>query len=240
MTRCPIYRFRKLRWGLRFIVLAGLALIVSQCGYGEKKSLFVQDPLPYSLDALEPYISAGTMTFHYGKHHAGYVTTANQLFGNSDIKGKTPEEIIRLTAGKKKDSALFNAAAQAWNHAFFWQCMKPNGGGAPTGKLLKHMEHSFGNFDTFKKAFLAAAQRHFGSGWVWLVQDGDKLKVVTTPNADTPLAHKLKPLFTVDLWEHAYYLDYQNRRLDFVEAILDNLANWDWAASQLEIETKTP
>lgn len=234
MTRYPTYRFHKLRWKVRFIVLACLALTVSQCGLGDKKPLFVQDPLPYSKDALEPYISAETMTFHYSKHHAGYVAAANQLLDESDIKGKTPAEIVRLTAGEKRHQALFNAAAQAWNHAFFWQCMKPDGGGVPTGKLAKHMENSFGNFDTFKKEFMKTAKQHFGSGWVWLVQDGYKLKVLATANADTPVTHNLKPLFAVDVWEHAYYLDYQNRRADFVKAVLENLANWEWVAMQLQ------
>ena len=240
MTRHPIYRSHKIRRLTLLIVLLCLALATSQCGLGEKRPLFVLNPLPYPEDALEPYISAETMTFHYGKHHAGYVTTANQLLKEIDFKGKTPEEIILLTAGKKGYSTLFNAAAQAWNHDFFWQCMKPNGGGVPTSTLAKHIDSSFGDFATFKKEFVTAAKHHLGSGWVWLVQDGDKLKVVTTANADTPLANQMKPLFTVDVWEHAYYLDYQHRRADFVEAIIDNLANWEWIAAHMGIYTQTP
>jgi Fe-Mn family superoxide dismutase len=217
-----------------------LALAVIRCGADEEKSLLVLDPLPYSEDALEPYISAKTMSFHYGKHYAGYVNKAKRLLKDSSFQDKTLAEVIRLTADKKEYVDLFNNAAQAWNHAFFWQCMKPDGGGLPKGELAKKIEDAFGSFDAFKKDFLAASKGRFGSGWVWLVLDRDTLKILTTANADTPLAHELKPVFTVDVWEHAYYLDYQNRRADFVETVLDKLANWDFVASQLEIHHKTP
>jgi len=196
-------------------------------------SEITQEKLPYGDDALEPHISAKTIGFHYGKHHATYVAKANDLLKGSDLEGKSTEDIIKATAGKSDKAAIFNNVAQAWNHAFFWKCLKPGGGGEPTGKLADMIKESFGSFDEFKKEFAAAAAGQFGSGWAWLVLDGGKLKVMKTANADTPVAHGLTPLFTVDVWEHAYYLDYQNKRPDFVEAVLDNLANWDFAASQL-------
>lgn len=196
-------------------------------------SEITQEKLPYGDDALEPHISAKTIGFHYGKHHATYVAKANDLLKGSDLEGKSAEEIIKATAGKSEKAAIFNNVAQAWNHAFFWKCLKPGGGGEPTGKLADMIKESFGSFDEFKKEFSAAAAGQFGSGWVWLVHDGGKLKVMKTANADTPLAHGITALFTVDVWEHAYYLDYQNKRPDFVQAVLDKLANWDFAASQL-------
>lgn len=194
----------------------------------------VQESLPYAENALEPHISAKTMSFHYGKHHATYVNKANELLKGGDLEGKSPEEIIKAVSGQFDKAAVFNNVAQAWNHAFFWKCLKPGGGGTPGGKLAGMIKGSFGSFDAFKKEFVNAAVTQFGSGWVWLVQEGGKLNVMNTPNADTPLAHGITPLFTVDVWEHAYYLDYQNRRPDFVQAVLGNLADWEFAASQLK------
>jgi Fe-Mn family superoxide dismutase len=234
MATWSINQTQKLRKATLLFVTLCIALVVNQCGTAEEKPFLVQDPLPYPEDALEPYISGKTIGLHYGKHHAGYVATANRLVMDSAFQGETPVEIIKLTAGKKKHSEIFNNVAQAWNHDFFWNCMKPGGGGMPKGKLAKKIKDSFGSFDAFKKEFLAAAKSRFGSGWVWLVLDDDILKVVTTANADTPLSRGLKPIFTVDVWEHAYYLDYQNRRTDFVETVLDNLADWDSVASRLE------
>lgn len=234
MAKWSINRTRKLRKGTLLVMVLCIALAVNQCGTAEEKPLLVQDPLPYPEDALEPYISARTIDLHYGKHHAGYVATANRLVMDSDFQGKTPVEIIKLTAGKNKYSKIFNNVAQAWNHDLFWKCMKPGGGGMPKGKLAKKIEDSFGSFSAFKKEFLTASKSRFGSGWVWLVLDDDILKVVTTSNADTPLSQGLNPIFTVDVWEHAYYLDYQNRRTDFVEIVLDNLADWDSVASRME------
>ena len=190
--------------------------------------------LPYAQDALEPYISARTMSFHYGKHHQAYVDNLNKLAVGEKLAGLTLEEIIRQTAGKPEQAGIFNNAAQVWNHTFFWKSMKPNGGGVPTGKLAERIIASFGSFEAFKTAFSNAAMTQFGSGWAWLVQEGDTLKIVKTSNADTPLAHGQNALLTCDFWEHAYYLDYQNRRKDFVQAFLDHLANWDFAASQLK------
>ena len=195
---------------------------------------FQLPPLPYAQDALEPYISAKTMSFHYGKHHQAYVDNLNKLVAGTPWATQPLEKIIQETAGAADKAALFNNAAQVWNHTFFWKSMKPGGGGKPTGRLLELIEKSFGNFDDFKKDFTNAAVSQFGSGWVWLVQDGDKLKIVKTSNADTPVANRQTALLTCDVWEHAYYLDYQNRRKDFVQAFLDHLVNWDFAASQLK------
>lgn len=191
--------------------------------------------LPYSETGLEPYISAETLRFHHGKHHETYVTTLNDLVKGGPFASKSLEEIIRLTANEKDGSkiAIFNNAAQSWNHAFFWQSMKPNGGGAPGGELAQRIETDFGGLDKFKEQFVSAAVSQFGSGWAWLVADKNELKVVKTGNAMTPIAQGQKPLLACDVWEHAYYLDYQNRRPDFVRAVVDRLFNWDFAAANL-------
>ena len=199
---------------------------------GEKKPLILA-PLPFEQSALEPFVSSQTLSFHYGKHHAAYVDKANELLKGSPLETKCIEDIIRATAGESDQTALFNNAAQAWNHAFFWQCLKPGGGGKPEGKLAKMLEENFGSFDKFKEEFVNSGKTLFGSGWVWLVKDGDKLKIVNTANAENPLTANQKPLFVVDVWEHAYYLDYQNRRVDFIKLVLENLANWEFAASNL-------
>lgn len=201
---------------------------------GGNAPAFLLSALPYALDALEPHISARTLSFHYGKHHQAYVDKLNKLAADAKMVGLPLEEIIQKTAGKLDQAGLFNNAAQVWNHKFFWQSMKPNGGGAPTGKLAERINAWFGSFDAFKNAFGEAAMAQFGSGWAWLVQEGDTLKIVKTSNADTPLAHGQTALLTCDVWEHAYYLDYKNRRNDFVQAFLDHLANWAFAASQLK------
>ena len=196
---------------------------------------FTLPVLPYAQDALEPYVSAKTMSFHYGKHHQTYIDNLNKaVVGTPWAAGKPLEKIVSETAGVADKVAVFNNAAQAWNHAFFWKSMKAGGGGAPTGRLLDLIGKSFGGFDKFKEAFLTTALAQFGSGWVWLVQDGDGLKIVKTTNADTPVAHGQTALLTCDVWEHAYYLDYQNRRKDFLEAFVDHLANWDAAESRLK------
>jgi len=233
MTRYPINGVKDLRRGVGLFLIFCLAAMVAQCSRTEENSLLTLEPLPYAESALEPHISAKTLSLHYGKHHAGYVKKANDLIKGSAFEGKSLEEIIKRTGGKKEYEAIFNNAAQAWNHAFFWKCMKP-GGGSPGGKLATKIKDSFGSFEAFKQEFLSTATSQFGSGWTWLVLDGDKLKIVTTSNADTPLAHGLKPVYTIDVWEHAYYLDYQNRRTDFIKNVLDHLANWEFAASQTE------
>jgi Fe-Mn family superoxide dismutase len=197
------------------------------------KAEFQLPPLPYAQDALAPYVSAKTMSFHYGKHHQAYVDNLNKLIAGTAWAGQPLEKIIRGTAGAADTAAIFNNAAQDWNHTFFWQSMKAGGGGKPTGDLLKQIEKTFQSFDEFKKAFLTAALAQFGSGWVWLVQEGGTLKIIKTANADTPAAHGQTALLACDVWEHAYYLDYQNRRKDFVEAFLESLANWEFADSQM-------
>ncbi len=234
MTGYPVNRVKDSRKAASLFAVICLAAMIAQCGPADEKGLFVLEPLPYAEDALQPYISAETISFHYGRHHAGYVKMANSLVKGSVFEDNSFEEIIKLTSGKKGHVPIFNNVAQAWNHAFFWKCMKPGGGGSPKGKLAKKVKDSFGSLDVFKEEFITTANSQFGSGWTWLVLDGDKLKVVKTSNADTPLTHGLKPVFAVDVWEHAYYLDYQNRRADFVEKVLDHLANWDFVASQLE------
>ena len=225
------------RFIARSSVLAAFALaalFLVQCSGGDGSAIFVMEPLPYSQDALAPTISADTMGFHYDKHYAGYVKKANALTKGMGFSGKTAEAVIQATAGDASKAAVFNNAAQAWNHAYFFKCLKPGGGGAPEGLLAEMIDSAFGGLVEFKALFITAAKDQFGSGWVWLVLDEGKLAVVTSANADTPLAHGLIPLFTVDVWEHAYYLDYQNRRVDFVQSVLDNLANWDYVAAQLE------
>lgn len=234
MKRYKIKKIRRLSKGVCLVGVIGLSLMAIGCGKTGEKSTVSVEPLPYKMDALKPYISEQTMRFHYGKHYMGYVDKANQLLGSNPFEGKTADEILGFTAGKKEYSAIFNNVAQAWNHAFFWKCMKPGGGGVPGGELADLIQHSFGSFDALKEKFVTAAKGRFGSGWAWLVLDGEKLKILTTANADTPAAHGLKPIFTVDIWEHAYYLDYQNRRADYVKDILNHLVNWDFVASQLK------
>ena len=192
------------------------------------------EPLPYGESELEQYVSALTVSFHYGKHHSGYVGRVKDLVRGTPLEGRPLEDIIRVTVGRADQAAVFNNAAQAWNHAFFWKSMKPGGGGQPAGRLAELLASQFGSFAAFRTEFEKAAVGVFGSGWAWLVQDGGTLRIVTTANADTPLAHGQKPLLTLDVWEHAYYLDYQNRRRDFVNAWLDHLANWDFAATRLD------
>ncbi|HRY15331.1 MAG: superoxide dismutase [Candidatus Competibacteraceae bacterium] len=194
---------------------------------------FSLPPLPWPDNALSPHISANTIGFHYGKHHQGYVNNLNKLVAGTPMADQTLEAIIQATAGKTDQTAIFNNAAQVWNHTFYWNSLRPKGGGKPTGALMEHIEKDFGNFDAFKTEFAKAAASQFGSGWAWLVKDGDKLAIVKTGNADTPIAQGRKPLLTIDVWEHAYYLDYQNRRTDYIAAIMDHLMNWEFAEQNL-------
>lgn len=190
--------------------------------------------LPYAQDALEPHISAETLGFHHGKHHNAYVTNLNNLVAGSEFEGKSLEEIMQETAGDAGKAGIFNNAAQIWNHTFYWHSMAPNGGGKPTGELAAKIDADFGSFDAFVEAFKTAGATQFGSGWAWLVLDTDgKLKVVKTLNAECPLTEGQKPLLTMDVWEHAYYLDYQNRRPDYIATFLNSLVNWDFAAENL-------
>jgi Fe-Mn family superoxide dismutase len=194
---------------------------------------FQLPPLPYSDDALDPHISAQTLGFHYGKHHNAYVTNLNKLVEGTELADLSLEDVIGKVAGDASKKGVFNNAAQVWNHTFYWNSMKPKGGGKPGGKLAGMIDSSFGSLDAFKDQFKKAAAGQFGSGWAWLVEDGGKLAIVTTGNADLPLAHGKKALLTCDVWEHAYYLDFQNRRPDYLTAWVDHLVNWEFAEKNL-------
>ncbi|SKA17187.1 superoxide dismutase, Fe-Mn family [Enhydrobacter aerosaccus] len=199
----------------------------------DKPNAFSLPKLPYADNALEPVVSAKTISFHYGKHHAAYVNNLNGLVPGSAYEGLSLEEIVKKSAKNDKDKAIFNNAGQIWNHNFYWESMSPKGG-EPTGKLKDAIQSSFGGVKEFKEAFQKAAVGQFGSGWAWLVKGADgKLKITTTSNADTPIAHGETPLLTVDVWEHAYYLDYQNRRPDHVKDLLDKVVNWAFAEKNL-------
>jgi Fe-Mn family superoxide dismutase len=188
-------------------------------------------PLPYKEDALAPHISANTISFHYGKHHAGYVEKLNKgISSSAKYDNKSLEDVIQISSQHADDVGVFNNAAQAWNHAFYWKSMKPGGGGEPTGKLADAIKEGCGNFAAFKNQFGEASNTLFGSGWCWLVSEGGKLRIVRTSNADTPITKGQKPLLVLDVWEHAYYLDVQNKRADYVSAFLEKLVNWDFAA----------
>jgi len=189
--------------------------------------------LPYDLDALEPHISRQTLEFHHGKHHNAYVTNLNNLVTGSELENKSLEDTITAVAGDAGKAGVFNNAAQVWNHSFYWQCMKPGGGGRPSGALADKINADFGSFEAFVEQFKTAGATQFGSGWAWLVLDGGTLKVTKTGNADLPLAHGQKALLTMDVWEHAYYLDYQNRRPDYITTYLEKLVNWDFVAANL-------
>ena len=189
--------------------------------------MFDLPPLPYELNALEPYISANTMNYHYHKHHQGYVDNLNKLIKDTPFENMELEEIIINTAEKSEYISIFNNAAQVWNHTFFWNSISPNGGKMPEGELLEKINRDFGSYDNFKVEFKQAATTQFGSGWAWLVEDKNgKLSVMKTGNADTPIAHGYTPIITCDVWEHAYYLDYQNKRADFVDNFLNHLVKW--------------
>ncbi|MDT8319371.1 MAG: superoxide dismutase [Xanthomonadales bacterium] len=188
--------------------------------------------LPYERDALEPHVSARTLEYHHGKHHKAYVDKLNAAIEGSDYAHMSLEDIIAKSE-QAGDSGVFNNAAQAWNHDFLWKSMSPDGGGAPQGALMEAIEASFGGLDAFKKQFKDAAMGQFGSGWAWLVSDSGKLAITSTPNAKTPLTGSATPLLTLDVWEHAYYLDFQNRRDSYIDSFLDHLANWNFAASNL-------
>ncbi len=189
--------------------------------------------LPYVDTSLEPVISSNTLSFHYGKHHRAYVDNLNKLIAGTDYENATLEKIITDTVGKPDKTGLFNNAAQSWNHTFYWNSLKGNGGGKPDGKIAQLIDAAFGSYDNFRKEFSATAVSQFGSGWGWLVLDGDVLKIVKTGNAGVPFTQGQKPLLTIDVWEHAYYLDYQNKRAAYVDAVIDKLLNWDFAVANL-------
>jgi superoxide dismutase, Fe-Mn family len=184
--------------------------------------------LPYAMDALEPTISARTLEFHHGKHHKAYVDTTNKLVAGTGLEGGSLENVIRAAAKDESKKTLFNNAAQVWNHDFYWKCLKPGGGGAPAGAVGAKIISAWGSAEKFFEELKNAGVTQFGSGWAWLVMDGDALKIMKTPNADNPLVHGMKPLLTIDVWEHAYYLDYQNRRPDYLSGVMEKLINWDF------------
>lgn len=187
--------------------------------------------LPFAKDSLAPHMSSETLDFHHGKHHNAYVVKGNELLEDAGIDADNLEDLVKKCA--EKGGPLFNNVGQHYNHSFFWNSISPNGGGAPSGELAAAIDASFGSFDNFKTEFVNGGVGQFGSGWVWLVADGDSLKVVKSANAETPLTDGLKPLLVCDVWEHAYYLDFQNRRPDFLASFIDNLANWDFANQNL-------
>lgn len=192
--------------------------------------------LPYAYDALEPHMSADTLKFHHDKHHKSYVDKLNAAIEGTKFEGMKLEEIIQEAAKGKDTQSLFNNAAQAWNHTFFWHCMSPESTGRPDGELARAIDEAFGGFDEFKQEFVAKAGGQFGSGWAWLVLDNGKLTVTSTPNAGLPMTNGQQALLTCDVWEHAYYLDYQNRRPDFVKTFLDRLVDWEFVAENFAMQ----
>lgn len=190
--------------------------------------------LPYADTALDPVITAHTLSFHHGKHHKAYVDNGNNLIKDTELAGRSMPDIIRAVHGDAAKVGIYNNVAQVYNHDFYWKSMRPGGGGAPTGRIGERIAAAFGSYDEFRKAFHTGGMTQFGSGWVWLVSDAaGALKVVKTGNADTPLTAGLTPLLTCDVWEHAYYLDWQNRRADYLNAWLDKLVNWEFAEQNL-------
>ncbi len=190
--------------------------------------------LPYDYTALEPCISKSTLEFHHDKHHAGYVSKYNAAIAGTEMDSMSLEAVIKAIAGDPAKSGLFNNAAQAWNHSFYWECMKPSGGGQPSGELASKIDADFGSFAKFVEEFKSAGATQFGSGWAWLVLDNGTLKVTKTLNAENPMTAGQTPLLTMDVWEHAYYLDYQNRRPDYIGDFLGKLVNWDFVAANLK------
>ena len=217
------------------IASAGLAATFALGGLPRnvKAASLTLPALPFAENALDPVISANTLGFHYGKHHMGYLNNLNKLIAGTEFAEMPLEKIVVATTGKPDKVAIFNNAAQTWNHTFYWNSLKPKGGGEPPAALKQMIEASFGSVEACKKELAAITVSQFGSGWGWLVLEGGKLKVVKTGNADTPMTAGQKPLLTIDVWEHAYYLDYQNRRADYVNALLDKLINWEFALKNL-------
>jgi Fe-Mn family superoxide dismutase len=227
--------FFKTSFYLSALAMAGLAGIGCSRQSDPAKSLSDLPPLPYHNGALEPYISSRTIEFHYGKHHQAYAANTQKLIAGTKLEKMPLKEIVQISYGNKALLPTYNNAAQLFNHDFYWECMKPNGGGKPQGKILRAIEQSFGSFDAFAEIFSKSAAGQFGSGWTWLVKDGNQLKVISTGNADTPITMGYTPLLTMDVWEHAYYLDYQNRRADYIKAFMDHLVNWEFAEKNLKL-----
>ena len=190
--------------------------------------------LPYANDALAPYMSSETLDYHYGKHHQTYVTNLNNLVKDTDMKDSSLEEIVVKSSKDSSMAGIFNNAGQHWNHILFWQCMKPNGGGSMPSELESRITSDLGGIDQFKEAFIQAGTTQFGSGWAWLAIDNGKLVVTKSPNASNPLVDGMKPILGCDVWEHSYYIDYRNKRPDYLKAFLDSMVNWEFVASQLD------
>ncbi|MEA4811313.1 MAG: superoxide dismutase [Anaerolineaceae bacterium] len=190
--------------------------------------------LPWDKNALAPVISANTLDFHHGKHHKAYVDKTQELIKGTEFEGKSVEEIMIATFDKPDKKVLYNNAAQIWNHNYYWKCLAPAGKVKPSAKLMKHIEKDFGSWDDFRKQLVQAGMTQFGSGWAWLVLENGKLSLLKTPNADDPWTETRKPVLTLDVWEHAYYLDYQNKRQAYLEAVIDQLVNWDYVEAQIE------
>ncbi|CAG9465072.1 unnamed protein product [Pedinophyceae sp. YPF-701] len=222
----------------RFIVSRVASQRVSQrvarCQVRPMAAMVLKEP-PYALDALEPHMSKDTLEFHWGKHHRAYVDNGNKQIAGTDLENKSLEEIVLASWNNGSPTPVFNNAAQVWNHTFFWESMKPNGGGKPSGALASAIDASFGSFDEFVTQFKAAGATQFGSGWAWLVVNKDKkLEVVKTPNAENPVCSGLTPILTMDVWEHAYYLDQQNKRPAYMDTFVDKLINWDAVAARYD------
>lgn len=213
--------------------LKGESIMTDVASANPVSQLIELPPLPWAEDALEPHISAKTIGFHYGKHHRAYADNTSKLVKGTPFENLSLEEIIRKAAGDPKTQGLFNNAAQVFNHTFYWRSMKPAGGGEPQGELAERIKAAFGSFAGFKEEFSKAAATRFGSGWAWLVAQEGRLKVTSTGNAETPITQGQVPLITIDVWEHAYYLDFQNRRPDYIASFLEYLADWDFAEKNL-------
>jgi superoxide dismutase, Fe-Mn family len=194
---------------------------------------FTLPDLPYAQDALAPFMGAETLQLHHGKHHQTYVTNLNNLIEGTELAGKSLEEIVTASYGDAAKQGIFNNAGQHWNHELFWRVMKKGGGGNPGGELAKRIDDSFGSFEAFKEQFKTAGVTQFGSGWAWLALGGDQLKVVKTPNGENPLVQGMRPLLGIDVWEHAYYVDYENRRPEYIAAFLNQLVNWEEVEAEL-------
>ena len=190
--------------------------------------------LPYANDALAPYMSAETLDFHHGKHHQTYVTNLNNLLKDNELQGASLEDIVVKSSKDTSMAGIFNNSGQHWNHILFWQCMKPNGGGSIPSELEARLNSDFGSVDQFKEAFIQAGTTQFGSGWAWLAIDNGKLVVTKSANASNPLVNGMRPILGCDVWEHSYYIDYRNKRPDYLKAFLDSLVNWEFVASQLD------
>lgn len=221
------------RRGFIRIAVGGAFLLMAE-GIGSAAARFELKPLPYSDSSLQPVISGNTLNLHYGKHHKTYIENTNKLISGTRYADMTLEEIVITAANDSENISLFNNAAQVWNHNFYWKSLSPKGGGDPPSALRAKMVDAFGSVEACKKELADKAINQFGSGYAWLVVEGGKLKAVNTSNADNPLTKGSKPLLTLDVWEHAYYLDYQNRRADHVKAVLDKIINWNFAAENLE------